>query len=329
MKKRLTVLAIVASLFLLFVWATPALAVSDPDSISMPTCKVFQNIFEDDDMLFLISYEVEYTVEPDEPASSTFLMTIYDTDGTTEILSRPLNYYQYNIHSVYFDATAAASLVWESEYVVRVMGNPVYFVTLTEDVNQVSTTLSPSSWVAGSMSSSRLLLRQHCLDLAADLEEAWVITLIISTPDGEVLNSTGYIVFTDAIPGISSAIPSLFQMASSTIIIEDVDSTAAYSEELGDIGDQLGTTVENAFDGIGNYLGISGQMVAAAWVVLFMLIAASIVFLNSGSTAAAMALVIPIAILGVAVGVLPMAALFTVGAIIVVYMAYFIWLRGM
>ena len=91
----------------------------------------------------------------------------------------------------------------------------------------------------------------------------------------------------------------------------------------------MGTTINNAFAGIGDYLGVSGQMVAAMWAVLFMLIVASIVFLNTGSVGAAMALSTPIAIIGVWVGALPMALLFTAAAVIVVYMAYFLFLRGM
>jgi len=101
-----------------------AAAPADPDSITLHTAKVFQNIFEADDILLVVSYDVDYAVEPDESAADTFQLTIYDTDGTTEIQTRALNYYQYNIHSIYFDAAAAASLVWETEYVIRVWAIP-------------------------------------------------------------------------------------------------------------------------------------------------------------------------------------------------------------
>jgi hypothetical protein len=330
MKRTLQLLLILITVSLLtFVWVTPVFAISNPTSITMPTVKVFQNIFENNDVLFLLSYNVAYSTEPDEPASSTFLMSIYGTNGTTLIQSRPLNCYQYNIQSIYFNATqAAASLTWGSAYVVRVAGNPTYFATLTEGTNQVTTTLADANWIAGDMTNSRLLLKQHCLDLAANLENAWTVTLIVSTPDGDKLNSTGWTTFTEAIPGIDTAIPSLFQMTSTTIQIAEVPSTGAYAGTLSQIGTQLGTATQNAFNGIGTYLGVSGQMVAAMWIVLFMLIVASIVFLSSGSTSAAMVITIPIALIGVWVGAIPMAALFAIGTIIVAYMMYFIWLRG-
>ena len=330
MKRIAQLLLILITVSLLtFVWVTPAFAITNPTSISVPTVKVFQNIFETNDVLFLLSYNVAYTTEPDEPASSTFLMSIYNTNGTTLIQSTPLNYYQYNIQSIYFTPTqAAASLTWSSAYVIRVAGNPIYFATITEGTNQVTTTLADQHWIAGDMTNSKLLLKQHCLDLAANLEDAWGAVLIVSTPDGEKLNNAGWTTFTEAIPGIDTAIPSLFQMASTTIQIAEVPSTGAYAETLSLMGTQLGTATRDAFNGIGSYLGVSGQMAAAMWIILFMLVVASIVFLSSGSTSAAMVITIPIALIGVWVGALPMAALFTIGTIIVLYMMYFIWLRG-
>ena len=315
-----------------FMTALPVYAISNPDSTTMPSIGVFQNIFETGDMLFFCEELVEYdpTPEPSEPATATFLMSVYGTDGTTLTRSTPLIDYQTNIQSKYFSAAqvSAESLVWGASYVARVMGNPTYFSTLTEGVSKATVTLSSGQWYADGTQSSLMQLKTYCLDVAADLEDAWGVTLIVSTTDGNKLNSDGYTAFNDAIPGLNSALPSLFQMASSTYDIEYVESTGAYAATFT-ISGQLGTSTANAFTGIGEFLGISQQMTAALWIVLFMLIVASIVFLNSGNVGAAMVLTIPIAIIGVISGALPMAFLYTVAIVVVVYMGYFLWLRGM
>jgi len=309
--------------------AIPVLAApANPDSITLHTVKVFQNIFETNDVLFVTSYDVAYTTEPDEPAKSTFNLAVYGTDGTTLIKSRPLNYYRYNVHSVYFTAAQApANLTWGSEYKVRVMGNPNFF-PMTEDVTMDTMTLSSWSWVEGAATASRDMLKNHCLDLAATLENEWGITLIITTPEKQVLNSTGRTTFLDAIPGLDSAVPDLFQVAIGAITVTHQERAAAYEDELT-IESQLGTQVKNAFAGVGNYLGVSVGTVAWMWIGLFMVVVASIVFLNSGNTTASLLLTVPIALIGVWTGAIPMALLFTVGVVIVVYMGYYIYLRGM
>ena len=162
--------------------ASPVLAApANPDSIILHTVKVFQNIWETGDMLFVASDE------PSESAEDTFGLAIYDTNGTTLIKSRPLNYYQYNVHSVYFNAAQAADLTWGSEYNVRVLGNPTFF-PMTEDITMDTTALSSYSWLTGTATESQNLLRLHCLDLAATLEDEWVIALITTTPEKQVLN---------------------------------------------------------------------------------------------------------------------------------------------
>ena len=320
---------------ILTILAPVSAAIANPDSITLHAVKIFQNIFEDDDILFVTSYDVEYgydsdtapekTLEPSEPASSTFEIAIFD--GTTLIQRRSLNYYQYNIQSVYFDATGAADLTWGSEYKVRVQGTPTYFA-LVEDVTMDTVVLSSSYWISGTATESRTLLQQHCLDLAATLEDNWNILLIATIPNGQVLNSVGRIPFLEAIPTLDSTIPDLFQTATSTISTTAQERTAAYETETS-IANKLGAPIKAAFDGIGVYLNISGEKVAFLWIALFVLVVASIVFLNSSNTTAAMILTIPIILIGAWTGAIPLAVLFTGTAIVVVFMGYHIWLRGL
>ena len=323
---------VIALVVILGMVLTPGIvhaAPANPDSISLYTARVFQNIFEADDILFIVSYDVGYASEPDEPAVETFRLALYDIDGTTLLIpDRELNYYQYNIHSLYFDAAAAAgSLTWESEYRIRVMGNPIYFEPI-EDTTMDTITLSPAThWISGTMATSKTLLKTHCLDLAAILEDEWSLTLIISKAEGQVLNSLGRITFLAAVPGLDSALPDLFQVAIKTLVVDGVAYNGSYEIDTN-ISAKLGTQVAAAFAGIGTTLNIGSQTAALLWILFIALTIASVVFLGTGNTTASLILVTPVLIIGAYIGAIPLALIFVLATLIVVYMMYHIWLRG-
>ena len=315
-------------LFLLLgIVSTAFAAPANPGSITIETCKVFQNIFETGDVLFVASHNVSYISEPSESASETFELAVYDTDGTTFLFDRPLNYYQYSIHSIYLDADAAASVTWGSEYRVRVMGNPIYF-PLIEDTTMDTMILSASSsWIEGDMAASRVLLHGYCLSLATTLESALNKTLTIDTTEGTKLNSVGRTYFLAAIPYLDYAIPELFQVAISNVYGEDVPYGGAY-EDATKIEIMLGAKIASAFTGIGEIFHLSGETAAFLWMAFIAVTIASIVFLSTGNTTVALVLSVPVLILGSYIGAIPLALIFVLATIIVIYLGYHIWLRG-
>ncbi len=190
---------------------TPVLAIDDPTDTSIKSAKVFQSIFSDDDMLFFVRYDVNYSSDPDEPADETFVVSLYDTDGTTLLYQRELNYYGLNIISIYLTPVQAAGLTWENEYVIKVMGNPSIFDELTEGVNMATRSLSPSNdYISGDMDTSRGFLGQFCIDTAKVLQADWGITLVTGS---DKLNVQGSITFNAAIPGLYTAVPGIYSTA--------------------------------------------------------------------------------------------------------------------
>ena len=138
-KVRGLAIAILVGLMCLIAPINPCLAIANPDSLTIYTAKVFQNIFETDDILFVVSYHIGYMVEPTEDCDDAFLFSLYDTNGTTLLAQRQVEYYQYNLTSLYFDATAAAAaLTWEANYKLKIMGNPVLFASLEEGTNVIT-----------------------------------------------------------------------------------------------------------------------------------------------------------------------------------------------
>jgi hypothetical protein len=330
MKKRLRKLAIAILVVAMCVITplTPCFAIANPTSITIHTLKVFQNIFETGDILFVCSYDIAYTVEPTEDCEDAFLFNLYGTNGTTLIAQRAVQYYQYNITSLYFNATAAASLTWETAYKLKIVGNPALFTTLVEGTNMVTWTLSSSDYITGAMADSQSYLRSHCITLAQNLEDNWATTLLVTTADGQVLNTDGRTVFLDAIPGLDGVIKDLFQLSSSGMDItwdthdDDLQQTLSMANKAG-------TTISNAFTGIGDYIGMSGQTVAGLFITLIALICMGIVFFYSGNTVAAMALSTPIILMGNWMGLVPLIITFIAAMLVVLYVLYHFVLRGM
>jgi len=319
---RASVIAVAGMLLL----APPVLAIANPDDIIIHTGKVFQNVFEANDMLFVSRYDIKYdpTPEPDEPAGDAFQYVLYLPDGTL-IASRPVNYYQHNVISIYLDATQATAVTWAEEaFLTRISGNVGLFgLGVLENK-----WLAPADWLTGTEAQTEELLYIHCLELAEVLEADWAITLVVTTAEGDTLNSAGRIVFTEAIPGIDIVCPALFQMASGTADIGDkATATGAYDVSLS-MSARVGTAIANAFSGIGAYLGISGQMTGGLFIGLIAVTVASIVFISSGNTIAAMVLTIPFVILGNWTGLVPLVFTFVVAIIIITYTGYHLWLRG-
>jgi len=311
--------------------------IANPDSITLSSCKVFQNIYETGDTLFIFYQNVAYAAVPTEAASTAFNNSIYNTAGTTLIASRPINRYNYSINSIYFTAAqTTASLTANSAYVVRVNGNPTLFAQ-TEGVTMDTITLNPvSDWFTSATAVNQPLLQAYMITVVEQYETDSAQTLLVSVPTtfGFAINTTGTILVLEAIPGLSTPLPTLFQYASNNTPITPTTGTGTYETELN-IHDQLGATTENAFKGLEsklfgkNIATVDGRLVAFMWLFLFVITVASIIFMNGGDTGVAIVLSIPILLLGVSVGAMQLGLFFILMTIVVVYLGYQLWLKGM
>lgn len=323
---RMLIMALVASVCLITP-AKPVLAIANPNSITLHTVKVFQNVFEASDILFVASYDVYYASEPTEEAEDAFSFNIL-TSGGSLLGTRPLEYYQYNLTSIYYDATAATALTWGTEYTARVTGNPALFSTLTEGTNMASIILSDATnWIEGTESETEDLLYAHCIDIAEALEDDWSTTLIVQSAAGKVLNTTGRTTFLDAIPALDVAVPALFQLAVGTFEIERDTGTGAYDTTLS-MSSKAGSAIASAFNGVGSYFGTTGQTMGGLFITLIAMIVAGFVFFYTGNTIAAMVLAVPMVVMGNWMGLVPLVITFIAAMVLVTYMAYHLYLRG-
>lgn len=324
-KRKFKLSLIIACIFMLLFGPVAKAAPANPDDISNNSGKVFEDVFESGDMLFILESEIDYASEPDEDPEDAFQTLVKNNAETTLFGSRGARRYQWAFNSVYFSASEVTSnsMVSESEYKLIISGNPAMFPSIVEGTNKATLTLSSSDW-----STDLDELEEYIINVASRIETAESLTLLTTNLDGDdILNATGTAIVLNAIPGINSIIPRIFQVTTSEGSFPETTGTAAL-EQSTTLTTKLGTNVASAFSGIGDFLGIDQELSAGLWILLFALTVASIAFISSGNSGVGIILAIPIIFIGAYLGALPMAMIYTVSFALVSYVAYFIWMRG-
>ena len=304
MSKFLT--GILLAILVLLLAVPVAAQVADPDSISLNSVRIYQNLVETGDWLIVIEHEVMYASEPVEEPDDLFLVAL--VVGGHVQASRGVVDYQHHVGSIYLTAERVAdlSLTWGGAYVVRVMGNPVFF-TPTEGVNMASMALSGGHWVTGSQTQSRQYLGDRVIVLAKILQTSWGIELVTSN---DLLNSVGRSQFLRAIPGLDGICPQIFQVAVGYPDVPGGPGSPDYADELiarrsarltASLND-LGLWVTGR-PNLGTFIGGLGLM------ILFFILAGRI-FVATGSVPGAIAVSLPFIIGGNLLGLLPLAYTF-------------------
>jgi hypothetical protein len=233
-KRLLRLLAVLfLTLLPLVATFTPAYAIINPTSIAINSIRVFQNLWESGDMLFVIDEEVMYALDPTETPENTYFTGLFD--GAVLKAQSPLKYYQHSVSSVYLTHAQVDSLVitWGNPYDIRVSGNPSYFA-LAEGTNMRTVAIAVADWVTGTTTQSPGYLGTWVLGLAEDLEADWQITdptITILTASGK-LNATGTAFFLDVIPNLQYICPSIFSASVSYPDMPDYTFTQGYAGNL-------------------------------------------------------------------------------------------------
>ena len=268
-------------------------AIGNPDSTSIAVAYVFRDLNETGDYLFYCRYDVNYASIPSEDASDTFEIALYDAAGVVLIASRPLNYYQHNIISLYFSASEAATegLVWETAYELVIRGNPAVFPVLTENINQKTLVLGAANYKEQTEFSARMLTE------AGILQTDWGITLLA----GDFLNSTGVTYFTYAIPGFSAMAPDIMYSTVYVPTVPDMDySDTTYPDSLHV---NQGPKLKAAVVDLAGWLGVSEDWMAIFLVSLAYLTTAGIGYSVTKDPGVAMMIGIPVIIAAAFLGV--------------------------
>lgn len=284
-------------------------AVANPDSITIPTVRVFQNIFDTGDQVVIVETKVMYTVDPTEEPSDTFTVTF--TAGAASY-SMPLLYYDHALCAFYL--TPAQAVVWGAAATVVVAGNPLYFTTLTEGVNQRTYALSAGYWITGSLTESPGYLQSWCLTLATLLETSWGLTLLID----DKLNAVGAEFFLEVLPGLDSACPDFFAVSTEYLEPDSKTHSKTYETELLA---RIGARLHDAIDGLATVAHIPYTLMSLLLTGVMFFIVGGAVFAATGSPGMVIPVSVPFLFAAAVIGLIPLSVVFFIVAIVVVIFA--------
>ena len=270
-------------------------------------------------MLFVIEYKTMYDPDPEEEPEDTFLAGIWD-ETLVKGPDIALNYYQHNFISIYLTPTQVTSFGYalNDELKIRIAGNPSYFSSLTEGVNMKTKTLTEANWVKGSsMALTRTYLADWCVILAETFEDSWGEIVLLTESDK--LNTTGKLLFEEAIPGLQSICPEIFQVSSSYPDEPEPAGNATFQNTLlGNMGDRLSGVLDGLGETVFGREGM-GVFIGGIGLAILYFILAGRIFIATGSVPGAVAVSIPFLIGGNLIGILPLTITF-IAAFIVVLM---------
>lgn len=331
------ILIIVASILLS---ASIVLAISNPDDIdfgSGDTAQylVFENVNEDGDMLFVAEGLVEYASEPtDYDASESFIFEVLNEDGDETLISRALEAYGNRPISIYQNPQQVTDLglVSETQYIIRISGNPLVFASMTG--NSVNATLTAADYIDQSIGADSDVptdnnLRNFCINVAENIEDydSPVNDYLITIQGYQYLTSEGADIFVEGIPNLYNFCPILFQYGAEAMESDEPESTGTYALTLTPLN-KWGQLTADGLTNIGVFLGINQALAGSVVLFLAAIALAVYTYKQTGSGIATTVLVAAAPFIGGFLGLMPMALAFIFVIVIITLMGYYFLSRG-
>ncbi len=334
--------ATVSALLILILWASPVLAIANPDTISfyavgsVPVYKVFYDVLESGDILFTAEQFVHYVAPPSETASAAFLFEVLNVAGDETIASVPLQQYGAKPISIYMDAAqvTSASLSVGTAYIIRIVGNPLVFPSETGNI--VSATLNADDYVdqllgVDGNTPTNNPLRNFLIGMADDLETydspPAGSEYLVTVSGFRYLTTTGGSIFLEGIPTLDIMCQILFQNVVTPMEGDTPESTGAYVSTLSPL-QQWGATSADGLTNLGLYLGINQALAGSLVLVMLIMGLAIYVYIRTTSGVAVLLLIGTTPFLGAWFGLMPIALAFIFTIIIIILMGFFFFSRG-
>jgi hypothetical protein len=316
------------------------LAIANPDNIDFgtgttPLYKVFENVLEDGDMLFIAEGYVNYAVEPtDYEASEAFLFEVIDTDGETTLLSRPIEEYGDRPISIYKTAnqTAELGLVSGSAYILRITGNPLIFATPTGNSDNVTLTSEDyidQSTMTDNVTPTGNYLRNFCILMVKNIQEEDSPTddYYTSVQGYSYLTSDGADIFVQGVPNLYNMCPILFQYGSETMESDAPESTGTYALTLTPL-QKWGATTADGLTNLGVFLGINQALAGSVVFLVLVMMLAVYVYSRTQSGVTVLIIVSSMPFIGGFMGLVPMVMAFIFVILTTILMGYYFLSRG-
>ncbi len=304
-------IGIIIGLILAFI-LTEAYASHDPDSINIFEVRVFQNVAQPLDQLFIVEYDIVYAETNTVPVQNSFLFTVTNTAGAI-VASSTIQFYGHAIASIYLDANSA--LTFKGDYNASISPNPAHFTTTVAGINKVTVPIFDDDWLAGNLS-----------EVTPQNIEAFVIPIMVNignedsvsyvNVDGR-LNDTGTLFVLAAIPDLVSVVPNMFEVS---VEVLDLETTTFTGDKASQIFQRSGSRLSGALQTLSStFLGIDDPVLAGGigYTTLTMSVLGLVMTkIKSPPTIAIIG--VPMAFIGMYMGVLSPVYVFLLFAMVVV-----------
>ncbi|PVV83519.1 hypothetical protein [Dehalogenimonas alkenigignens] len=269
---RRSFLALVFGLLLAVVLPVSVFAVDPaaPDIFTIDDVQVVKNVAASGDVLVAFKYTIHYdSGQPTTPANKLFHFRLFAADSLTQLGAvEPYAYnnsgYDMGYSAFYFEPGSTPT--WESALVLKMVGNPQYWVSPpVTNYTLVSTDYSQLE----SKSENQKLLGNWIIDVCEELEVDWSVKLLTETAQSTILNDTGSAYGKGTIPGLQYVAPKIFAVQSSSV---DTSRRDWNTDEADSWGAQWsGTMVGDALNGLQEVFG------GISWMVLTSLLTGVII----------------------------------------------------
>jgi hypothetical protein len=188
-----------------------------PSSVTLVNYYATNNLLGAGDFFLLIDYNIAYSGGyPTFPASDAFTFRLFDPTGSTEIADAlpyvfttattgftGTNGYGRGVVAYYFNSASAP--VWGDNYIIKVSGNPAKFSSPPEYDFELPSSAYQSS------SDNATNLANELRVIAGALSTQWGVPLLSDASATSVLTADGEGYFRNAIPGVQSLAPDIFE----------------------------------------------------------------------------------------------------------------------
>lgn len=292
--------------------ATVAHAIAQPTSFQISQVNAYQHLTEDNDQLYLVTFDFDDAYAPAESISEAWIVRILDAAsvevGRAVPYAYPTDGYDEGCLGIYFSATDA--LTWSGTYTIELTGNPSLSWDAGDPPSTSTGAITWSTSTGTSTTSTELTARIRYL--ATAFETDWGIDLVELTSDGNKLTSNGEDYFGTVIPYVRDICPNLY---SSTVVVPEFEEreytqTQATTAESRWLGDSL-----LDFTTLSTTLGVTRMWTMAVLYVIFAIGCAYVVSKRTQSTRPATYLVCHVLVIGAVIGFMPFVIAPIIGAL--------------
>ncbi len=321
------------AVLLVMVSVMPVLAIINPDSISFASSgagryKVFENVHETGDMLFVAESYIPYTVTPDDyTASEAFSFQILNVAGDTVLLQTAITDYEDTVISIYQTAAQVitAGLISATLYKFRLTGNPSIFGATVEGVNMATKPLTAPDWTDQSeFSGIESWLYSFLISVVSNIEVSSGATHTAPVGGVRYLDASGATLFLAGIPSLNVFLPEIFLVVAVPMTDTDPTSTGAYQVTINPVA-QLGANIGASVANMSDFMGVSTTTAGIIITSLLAFIFLPVIYWKTKNGTVSMIAASLFTIFCGYLGLFPLAIAFIIAGVILILTGFLFW----